>query len=251
MYKEKVNILKKKTVLIILVIFICFVTGILVNDIQQKIASHQVKTTSDKSLASTSLGKNKSEINSTKINSNNVAPVDNANAGESKYTTGNEVSKGAISNDNNSSKNAQNNGIGENGNTQADRSEKQNNEQVNSAVNNEQSNTAVNKEQANFIIIDNENSSKNYSSHENLTGMSVADITIKVLRRQGIYFQYTNSIMGIYISDINHEHEKSKGPNSGWVYYVNGIKSSVGASDYKLNAGDKIEWQFWADALNN
>ncbi len=239
--------MKRKTTLIILVIFICCVAGILENHIQQKMTSQQIETTAGKNVVSSKKlstnKKNESVTNSTQVQGGNFASTNKTSVGENKSkvanTSQNETdpkvttSSSNATNDENTSKNATSSIV------TGDKSS-----QANSSVKN-------NAEEANFSIVDHEDSSKNYSSHENLGGMSVADITISVLKRQGIYIQYTNSITGIYVSNINHEQEKSKGPNSGWVYYVNGKKASVGASGFKLNSRDTVEWQFWADAINN
>lgn len=239
--------MKRKTVLIILVIFICCILGILVNHIQQKITSQQIETAAGKNVASSkklaSTKKNGSGTNSNKIQVSNPSSTNNTRVGENKSKVEDNPSANTSKNTTDSKVASSSTTVTNSKNDSKNIASVDKKSQVNSSVNN--------TEQPNFSIIDHEDSSKNYSSHENLEGMSVADITISVLKRQDIYIQYTNSITGIYVSDINHEHEKSKGPSSGWVYYVNGKKASVGASSYKLNSGDKLEWQFWADAINN
>ncbi len=229
--------------------------GILGNHIQQKITSQQIETAAGKDVASTkkvlNTKKNEAGTNSSKIQGSSTSSANNTGVGDSKSKVANNdspntnnttsvntpqngtVSKSSAANDKNAPKN-----------TTSSLRESDKSSQVTSSVKN-------NTEEANFSIVDHEDSSKNFSSHETLAGMSVADITISVLKRQGIYIQYTSSITGIYVSDINHQQEKSKGPSSGWVYYVNGKKASVGASGYKLNSGDTVQWQFWADAINN
>lgn len=244
--------MKRKSVLIILVIFICCVAGILVNHIQQKITSQQLVISADKNVVSvkksSNTNKNKSVASSAKTSVSNDSVDNNTSEEQSKSKVGNTASA------NTSSRVTDSSGTSSNGATMNSTSTNNTNASKNAQSNvTSAAKTSVDNstEESNFSIIDHENSSKNYSSHENLAGMSVADITISVLRRQGIYIQYTTSITGIYVSDINHQAEKSKGPSSGWVYYVNGNKASLGASSYKLNSGDKVEWQFWSDAINN
>ena len=51
----------------------------------------------------------------------------------------------------------------------------------------------------------------------------------------------TFSGIGEYVTTIDGKKEDSK---HFWALYVNGKQSQVGASDYKVKAGDKIEWKF-------
>ncbi len=46
--------------------------------------------------------------------------------------------------------------------------------------------------------------------------------------------------VGIFINEINGQ---SDGPGNYWLYYINGVESSVGASDYQLKPEDMIEWR--------
>ena len=48
----------------------------------------------------------------------------------------------------------------------------------------------------------------------------------------------------VYIAGINYIYENDFGDLSGWVYHVNGITPSRGCGDYKLSAGDSIEWLY-------
>lgn len=47
-----------------------------------------------------------------------------------------------------------------------------------------------------------------------------------------------------YVKGINGLKEKSHGPSSGWMYYVNGESPSKSAGSYKLKDGDSVEWVF-------
>lgn len=51
----------------------------------------------------------------------------------------------------------------------------------------------------------------------------------------------TFSGIGDYVVSIDGVKEDSK---HFWALYVNGKQSQVGASDYKLKDGDKVEWKF-------
>ena len=214
--------------------------------------SQQIEIAAGKNVASSKKlsnnKKNEAATNSTQVQGGSPASTNKTNLGTSKSKAANTASVNTPKNGTDPKVTTSNsNGTNDektSKNATSTAAAGDNNSHVNSSVKND-------TEEANFSIVDHEDSSKNYSSHETLAGMSVAYITISVLKRQGIYIQYTSSITGIYVSDINHQQEKSKGPSSGWVYYVNGKKARVGSSGYKLNAGDRVEWQFWADAINN
>lgn len=81
----------------------------------------------------------------------------------------------------------------------------------------------------------------------NFAGKSVADATLEVLDTCNISVGYR----GGYFSMIAGLKEKDAGDNSGWLYYVDGkVPLSIGASGYKLNGNEKIEWKYFKDALN-
>lgn len=84
----------------------------------------------------------------------------------------------------------------------------------------------------------------------NLDNRSAADVTIDALNKMGIRYKAVGSGETIYFSSINGIKERSQGPLSGWCYYVNGSKPSVGAGLYKLKNGDKVQWVFKKDGVN-
>lgn len=49
---------------------------------------------------------------------------------------------------------------------------------------------------------------------------------------------------GAYISGIGGLSEGDLGPQSGWVYSVNGVFPSVSCTAYRLNANDSIAWRY-------
>ena len=54
-------------------------------------------------------------------------------------------------------------------------------------------------------------------------------------------FTYTETLgLGSFITGINNQ---LGSPGKYWMYYVNGLKASVGASQYILKEGDIISWQ--------
>ena len=50
-----------------------------------------------------------------------------------------------------------------------------------------------------------------------------------------------------YVRGIGGLKEFDYGGNSGWLYMVNSIKPSYGASSYKLNDGDTVKWYYTTD----
>ena len=54
-----------------------------------------------------------------------------------------------------------------------------------------------------------------------------------------------------YISRIGELKERDNGPGSGWCYYINGSKASVGMRNLTLKVSDKIEWRYVADGVSN
>ena len=49
---------------------------------------------------------------------------------------------------------------------------------------------------------------------------------------------------GLYIEGINGRFEFDEGPTSGWVYTVNGERTSSSCDKYEVNAGDEIVWSY-------
>lgn len=77
-----------------------------------------------------------------------------------------------------------------------------------------------------------------------LKDSTVKFITEKLLIENNI--PYITNTEGTYISSINGLAEFHRGPNSGWMYRVNGIISNVGFAEKKLQHGDRVLW-FYTD----
>lgn len=56
--------------------------------------------------------------------------------------------------------------------------------------------------------------------------------------------------MGSYISSINGIKEKDIKSTSGWIFSVNGTKSSVSCNRVTVTAGDQIEWNWRLDGTS-
>ena len=74
------------------------------------------------------------------------------------------------------------------------------------------------------------------------SGDSVFDVFRKILREEKIHFEYVDSRVynSVYIEGIGNIYEFDCGPQSGWVYLVNGVRPGVGCSAYTLADGDEI-----------
>ena len=57
-------------------------------------------------------------------------------------------------------------------------------------------------------------------------------------------FSYTPVYESYYIEGINYLYEYDCGPQSGWMYSVNGVFPNYGCSSYELHDGDQIVWEY-------
>ena len=71
-------------------------------------------------------------------------------------------------------------------------------------------------------------------------GDTVLSITRRVLSSKGIDFK----VRGGYVSSIDNQSEFDKGPNSGWMFSINGKFPNVGPDSVKVKSGDYIEWLY-------
>lgn len=73
-------------------------------------------------------------------------------------------------------------------------------------------------------------------------GGSVFDALMYVTKLKNISVEHTYTIMyaSEYIEKINYIGQFDAGPQSGWLYKVNGVKPNYGFSAYKIKAGDEI-----------
>lgn len=64
-----------------------------------------------------------------------------------------------------------------------------------------------------------------------------------------IEYSWTPLYNSYYIEGINHLYEFDCGPQSGWMYKVNGWFPNYGCSEYKLKDGDTIVWCYTCNGL--
>ena len=80
-------------------------------------------------------------------------------------------------------------------------------------------------------------------------GESVFDVVRKVLRQEKIHFEYVDASAydSVYIEGIGNIYEFDCGPQSGWMFSVNGIYPGLGCSAYTLADGDVILFNYTCD----
>ena len=80
-------------------------------------------------------------------------------------------------------------------------------------------------------------------------GESVFDVFRKVLREEKIHFEYVDASAydSVYIEGIGNIYEFDCGPQSGWMFSVNGIYPGLGCSAYTPADGDVILFNYTCD----
>ena len=80
-------------------------------------------------------------------------------------------------------------------------------------------------------------------------GESVFDVFRRVLREQKIHFEYVDASAydSVYMEGIGNLYEYDCGPQSGWMYSVNGVYPGLGASAYTLADADVIVFSYTCD----
>ena len=80
-------------------------------------------------------------------------------------------------------------------------------------------------------------------------GDTVFDVFRRTLRQESLHFEYVDAgaYDSVYIQGIGNLYEFDCGPQSGWIYSVNGIHPGVGCSTYTLADGDVILFSYTCD----
>lgn len=69
----------------------------------------------------------------------------------------------------------------------------------------------------------------------------------RITRAQKIQMEYQGSGTFAYVEGIDNLYESDHGPESGWMYKVNGEFPSKAAGSWTLQPGDTIEWLYTLD----
>ena len=77
-------------------------------------------------------------------------------------------------------------------------------------------------------------------------GDTVFDILQKACRENKIQMEYSYIPVyeSAYVEGIHQIYEFDAGKNSGWTYYVDGKKAEYGCSEYELEGGENILWEY-------
>ncbi|MBR5337440.1 MAG: DUF4430 domain-containing protein [Lachnospiraceae bacterium] len=84
-------------------------------------------------------------------------------------------------------------------------------------------------------------------------GSTVFDVLKAVCQKKAINLssKYTPVYGSYYIEGINYLMEKEAGAMSGWIYKVNNVAPNYGCSSYTLKNGDKIEWGYTVNGVDD
>lgn len=84
-----------------------------------------------------------------------------------------------------------------------------------------------------------------------VSGMTVFDALDNASKRGGFSYNTKEASWGsTYVYKIAGIEEKSEGPTSGWMYWVNGVAPSVGCADKTLQNRDRVIW-FWSASMDS
>ena len=82
-------------------------------------------------------------------------------------------------------------------------------------------------------------------------GETVFDVLQRVCEAAQLQIEYSWTPLydSYYIEGINHLYEFDCGPESGWMYKVNGWFPNYGCSSYPLQGGEEIVWCYTCEGL--
>ena len=80
-------------------------------------------------------------------------------------------------------------------------------------------------------------------------GESVFDVLQRETKNSGIHMEYsfTPGFNSNYVEGIANLYEMDCGPNSGWMFCVNGWYPNYGCSRYSVQDQDEIQWNYTCD----
>ncbi|MFP5388248.1 MAG: DUF4430 domain-containing protein [Thermoleophilia bacterium] len=85
--------------------------------------------------------------------------------------------------------------------------------------------------------------------HRRLDDLTESDTVMRALERKA---EITTSYGGDFVQSIDGvEGESRSGERFDWLFYVNGVESTVGAGAYSLHGGESVWWDYrdWSAAL--
>jgi len=75
-------------------------------------------------------------------------------------------------------------------------------------------------------------------------GDTALDVLKNATRGEKIHMEFSGTGAAAYVKGIDNIYEFDMGPDSGWIYYVNGEKPGVGCGSYNVGEGDSIRWEY-------
>lgn len=223
--------MKKKLLLIVAMIIISITAISFAGNLQNKITTQQTgnnvvenKDTTNKPVETTKTPETKIENKDTKTQNTQVKQENN--------------------------KTNQNNVTQKNTNKTEDKQTKITSKETTKTAENTANKDKVQEKKPNVIIVNAITNQVIYKGYVDISSKTAADVTIKVLIDNKISYRAKGTGGSIYFYSIAGLKERDNGPNSGWCYFVNGIKPSVGAGGYTLKDGDILEWKYLEDGLN-
>lgn len=78
-------------------------------------------------------------------------------------------------------------------------------------------------------------------------GEKVLDVLLRITRREEILIEYRGSGAGAYVEGIEDLYEFDRGPESGWMYKINGVFPNRSAGAWPVEPGDHVEWVYTED----
>lgn len=96
----------------------------------------------------------------------------------------------------------------------------------------------------NFIVIDTTSNKTLFSTFIDYKGDTLENITKRIIGSNCV-------VRGGYFKEMYGLKERAAGPSSGWCFYINNAKSSIGAGSYVPQKDDIIIWKYLKDGLSN
>ncbi|SMO95157.1 DUF4430 domain-containing protein [Melghirimyces algeriensis] len=78
-------------------------------------------------------------------------------------------------------------------------------------------------------------------------GDTVFDALNRATQHHSIQMEYRGSGSSLYVEGIDNLYEFDRGPESGWMYRVNGVFPNKSAGVYSIQKGDRIDWLYTRD----
>ena len=75
-------------------------------------------------------------------------------------------------------------------------------------------------------------------------GDTAFSVLKRITRSKKIQMSYTGASSNPYVEGIDNLYEFDKGPESGWLCFVNGVFINKSSGSCSISPGDEIKWQY-------